>query len=271
MIYVGHGVLEAADKPRFLDRYMLDRSSFAAHLEERRSLYIQIESAVCGNGDALTVDDATVAGADMAMLARELGHEVTLFVNPGQIATADTYWFHRLTLLVDGLGSRVPFDDGEFDCASIAGKVRLRRALKRRLLSIPGESERIRAIAEIGTCLGAQPTGLPEHLRTLTLPELEALRSAGVRLANHGWHHPHYDSLGHDERLDQIRQGREWLNDFHSGSGDGVFACPFGDHDPDDDLLTLAGLWLSANARTPPGLRKGVYNRQEIRLRTLNG
>ena len=266
MIFVAHGVVDAADESGYLGRYMLDRARFQSHLRARVNPFVGLEAAARDNGDALTVDDATVAAAEMAMSARELGHEITLFVNPGQIVSADTYWFHQLTLLVDGLGSRVEFNDEEFDCRTIAEKVRLRRALKRHLLPIRGESERLTALSEIKMTLQAQPTKLPDHLRTLTVLELEALSAAGVRLANHGWHHPHYDYLSSDERLVQIRKGHDWLEDFQSGSGEGVFACPFGDHAPERDLVEFTGLWLSADNRAPLGFSGGVYNRQEIRL-----
>lgn len=266
MIFVAHGVVDAADEFGYLGRYMLDRGRFQSRLRARANPFVGLEAAAYGDGDALTVDDATVAAAQMAMSARELGHEATLFVNPGQIVSGQAYWFHRLTLLVDGLGSRVEFNEEEFDCSTIAEKVRLRRALKGHLLSIRGESERLTALSEIRMNLQARPTRLPDHLRTLTVRELEALSSAGVRLANHGWHHPHYDYLSSDERLAEIRKGRDWLDDFQSGSGEGVFACPFGDHVPDRDLVDFTGLWLSADNRAPLGFRKGIYNRQEIRF-----
>jgi len=266
MIFVAHGVVDAANESGYVARYLPDRDQFRSFLQARAEPFVTLEAAALGYGDALTVDDATVAAAHMAMSARELGHAITLFVNPGQVDSGNTYWFHQLTLLVDGLGSRIAFDDEEFDCTRIAEKVRLRRALKRHLLPIQGESERLTALSGLSMTLQARPAKLPGHLRTLTVPELRALSSAGVRLANHGWQHPHYDHLSSEERLAEIRKGRDWLDDFRPGSGQGVFACPFGDHVPDRELAEFAGLWLSADNRAPPGFRDGTYNRQEIRI-----
>ena len=79
-----HGIAPVVDRERFLHRNLLPAAALEAYLAGAAP-FVTIAEALAGRGNALTIDDATRAGADAALMARAAGHEVTLFVNPGQV------------------------------------------------------------------------------------------------------------------------------------------------------------------------------------------
>src|SRR5215208_1735542 len=97
-----HGVVEGMSTARFCHRNLLDRSEFVHHLTERPP-YLSIAAALAGEGRAITIDDATFAAADAALLAREFGHSVMIFINPYNVLTGTVYFFGILNVLLDRL------------------------------------------------------------------------------------------------------------------------------------------------------------------------
>src|SRR5438132_11668880 len=71
---------------------------------------------------ALTIDDSTAGGARASLIAREEGHEVTLFLNPAQIERRRTYWFSTLDAMLDATRvRRLSFDGEEHELDSRQG------------------------------------------------------------------------------------------------------------------------------------------------------
>ena len=99
-IYALHGVIDRVDGKLFSHRNMTPADRVRARLDTGQKM-VPLADALAGKGDALTIDDATVASAQAALLARQLGHAVTLFVNPWQVADGRAYAFAALHWLLD--------------------------------------------------------------------------------------------------------------------------------------------------------------------------
>ncbi|MGP8231674.1 MAG: hypothetical protein ACLQL2_03285 [Methylovirgula sp.] len=72
-IYALHGVIDHVDTKLFSHRNMTAAGRVQAWLDTQHKL-VPLADALAGKGDALTIDDATVASAQAAMLARQRGH-----------------------------------------------------------------------------------------------------------------------------------------------------------------------------------------------------
>src|SRR5581483_468258 len=115
----------------------------ARHLAGRPEKYVPIDAALAGQGDALTIDDATFAGKHAAELARGHGHAVTLFVNPYHVTLARPYFFHRLSAMLDATAAAaVEFNGQRFALDGVAAREAFRETVKRRLCALALESER---------------------------------------------------------------------------------------------------------------------------------
>src|SRR5438045_1839574 len=100
-IYTMHGVVRDLCVNCFVHRNMLDELQFVDYLNRRRSAFVGVEDALRGVGDALTIDDSTEAAARAAYLAREYGHQVTLFINPYNVENCSPYFFSVLNVALD--------------------------------------------------------------------------------------------------------------------------------------------------------------------------
>src|SRR5437016_674086 len=101
-VYALHGSAPAASPDLFVYRNICDRERLSRWLSALPPL-VPLCDALAGRGSALTIDDATYAAADSALLARELGHEATLFVNPSNIAERTNYSWLVINALLDSL------------------------------------------------------------------------------------------------------------------------------------------------------------------------
>ena len=119
MIYTTHGVVKSFEKQKFCHSGFLDRELFIDHLSNRKEKYVSLEEALEEKGDALTIDDSLMGGFEAAVLCRELGHEVSLFINPSYIQNRSLYWFCLLNIFLDcdkktevfWEGKKYPLDD----------------------------------------------------------------------------------------------------------------------------------------------------------------
>src|SRR5947209_2935477 len=91
VIHLIHGCALLRQNEQQSDRNYVEMIVLRRFLASRVGKYSSFEASM-GN-ISLTVDDSTVGAALACRMAREMGHEVTLFVNPHQIITEAPYFF----------------------------------------------------------------------------------------------------------------------------------------------------------------------------------
>ncbi len=260
-----HGVADGIDPGRFAFRNLLDTGAFSAFLSTTPPM-VPLAGALAGNGTALTIDDATRAGAAAARLARSAGHAVTLFVNAAPVASGTPHFFLLLNSLLDRLdGTPVVFDGRTYQVQTMRGKQALRAVLKEPMRSLTAEHQRLEFVRQLGADWGAGDLDVPAHFATLTLPELASLRDLGVDIQNHGWSHAHHAALTPLDSAGEIKRGREWLR-AELGADARWFAVPFGDSLP-HNVATDCDAWLTLNGAWQTGwIAPSVFNREELHL-----
>jgi hypothetical protein len=263
MIYTMHGVVRSHNKSLLAHQWMTDIEAFGRFLFHRPA-FVSLREALLGSGDALTIDDATQAAFDAAIMARQHGHEVTLFVNSTNVQDNLLYFFHLLSAILDEapqgqlrmLHDRWAPTDGAED------KFIIRRSLKHRMSRIPSEQARQKLIAEMTSDLRLFPQSTPGHLITLSNTQLKKLHAEGVSLENHGANHVDYSVLDETAIQDDIAECRAWL--LASLKVDAqYFAVPFGNVIPRWEFRDeIAKYWFTDNRMLQGGfIGPKVYNR----------
>lgn len=264
MILVAHGAKPNATRLAFIDRNMLNLQRVEDYFQHLPHKLVDLEIALAGEGDALTIDDATRAGAAMASAARQAGHDVTLFVNPGYVSGERPYYFHLLTLLVSRCESCL-YNGNVLPSATVQEKKQVRKLIKHDLLDVPMDDDKLGLVMNLFEENGIEFQGLPDHLQTLTIEDLQHLTDLGVRLENHGWEHPHYRVLTVNQRCSQIRDGKDWLRSFNQNFGD-FFAVPYGDHVPGPEIKFAGSCWFGVAETGRPASRDSYIERVALRL-----
>ena len=261
-IYTLHGVAPNLDLRRFIYRNISDEKKLTAILGRRRA-FVPLKEALAGNGDALTIDDATRASADAALLARQYGHHVTLFVNPGQVDPPRPYSFNLLAVLIDGVSTpSVEISGQRFPARTPADREAIRGRMKQQLRDIESEAERRSLVERLAAEWGNIRLDLPDFLATITKQELKQLRDEGVDIQNHGWSHACHRRLSTAESQSEIDLGKQWLLENLGVTAD-IFAVPFGDVLPSDGVTCPC--WLTLDHRLPVGrLGETVWNRDTL-------
>ena len=265
-VYVVHGVVERPDANALADRNMLSRATFARYLARRPAPFGPLDDAVAGGPDALTVDDGTEAGADAALLAREAGHAVTLFLNGFNVETASPYWFCLLDVAIDRAARPTCRWAGrELSLSRAEARGELRAAAKARIRGLSTEDLRLAAVRELAEDLGVRDLALPAHLAPVSVSRARELAAAGVRVENHGWTHRDPDCGPADLVWEDIAHGQRWLRE-RLAVESLVYAVPFGEAAPPAGMP--AGLvtgWYMASAAVPPGRHEStVFNRRTL-------
>jgi peptidoglycan/xylan/chitin deacetylase (PgdA/CDA1 family) len=262
--YTLHGVAAGVQLSKFAYRNVSEKATLEAILRTRAK-FVPLDQAIAGNGDALTVDDATRASADAALLARQYGHAVTLFVNPGQIESGETYSFLSMAVLLDSVESRtVRFESEDIPFRSARQKNALRERLKVRLRATATETERIAFVNRLAEAWGVNSLTIPAYLKTLTMSELRSLAQAGVDIQNHGWFHDCHENLSTGESVTSIEKGRRWLRE-NLNVDARYFAVPYGDTMPKELTSVDCDLWLTVDHRLPPGMiGDKILNRETL-------
>lgn len=261
-VFALHGIVDRVDGKLFCHRAMTGADRVRARLDTTRKL-VPLADALAGKGDALTIDDATVASARAALLARQLGHAVTLFVNPWQIEDGRAYAFAALHWLLDHVPRRVVTWRGRtWQLATFRQKDRLRAEMKRmlRLHGDPRENDAL--IEELQRTLGVASIDIPDYLQTLTLDQLRELRDSGVDIQNHYW--THLDPAAHTPAkfANEFMRAQTWLA-VKLGVESRLFASPFGDYFPQPEFLADQKVVCLLLSHTHPGgvLQPSVVNR----------
>lgn len=258
-----HGVVHGASQASFCHRNLLDEQRYAQHLRARSEPYVPLEDALVGRGDALTVDDATRAGARAAGIARDLGHSVTFFVNPYHVASGRPYFFSLLNALFDQATIRhVRLGRRSYNLSHADDRKALRYSLRERLASYPTPSAAGLGIKALAGLLGCRGIDLPGHLRVVRAPELSCLLAQGVRVENHGWTHSDLAKRAPPDVIAEIERAREWLLT-NLGCHSRFFAPAFGSFVPEPSYLRAAGgPWLLMTRVLSPGrVGPSVFNR----------
>jgi Polysaccharide deacetylase/DnaB-helicase binding domain of primase len=267
IINTTHGIVENAAAALFTHRNLLDSKAFEHHLRTVEQPYHPLRSALMGEGPALTIDDSTVAAAEAAVMARRLGHAVTIFVNGFQIAERLPYFFSRLNVALDATRSAaLEYDGASWDLSDGISKARFRRAIKKKLAVIGDETRRDVFVTEIAAMLGVTTDFVPRHLCIITENELKALVSLGVDVQNHGWTHSRVGSLSPEAHTEDIRKGREWIRAICGIEAD-LYAVPNGDGLPPESAFEHCRAWFLLDNSRPCGeVSPGVYGRLTLSL-----
>ena len=224
-IYILHGSCAEWRHDLQSMRQYVPEETLRDYLKSRHNLFVDPDSNV--DGDVLTVDDSTRGAFETCMIARQLGHEITLFVNPSQIISGNDYWFSRFDALVDARQAEYcEFQGVTYDLRSREELRRFRFAV-RPLLITASETAAHCILDDIECLLGASGAIVAEHARTITIGEFSALCEAGVRIGNHGWDHQCISALTAQEQRDDLTAAADWLR---AASGQHVsdYAVPFG-------------------------------------------
>ena len=263
-----HGIAPAVIPKTFCFRNICDADTMARYLESVPP-FVPLADAIAGRGDALTIDDAIRGAADAALLARQHGHAVTLFVNPGQIESGGPYAFLVLNALLDSLKDRVcVFEGVKSRIRTHAERQSLRRRIKARLCLLAEEQARFDFVTNLADQWGVTTPEVPPHFRTISLDELLTLRDAGVAIENHGWSHSDHTSLSPAASVREIHKGRAWLQR-ELGVKAAYFASPFGEALPAPEALKYCAMWFAASQLMPAGRRSPhVFNRKFLDLPT---
>jgi hypothetical protein len=257
-VLVMHGTVDRPVPFTFIHRNLLDQAAFAAHLASREMRYVDLVDALNGEGCALTIDDATHASADAALLARRFGHAVTIFVNPFNVVSQTPYTFSVLNALLDAASLRI--GRGKL---SFRRYLRLRRNIKRRLLKVPSEEGRLALLDKIAGRLGVSSLTVTREGSSIDISTLDTLARAGVRIGNHSWTHVNLACLSREGAQREIQRGREWIEARYEATS--AFAVPFGDLLPPFDISDTT--WLLNNSSLFSGfVGNQVLNRRTLRL-----
>jgi Polysaccharide deacetylase len=180
----------------------------------------------------LSVDDSTRGAASACRMARALGHEVMIFVNPQQIAHGREYWFSRLDAILDGRRRDVVSFQGRRFELDARGQIRALRLAVKEQMRLLSEAAGGELLGELAGALRAGFGELEEHAQTMTTSELIDLYRLGVMVESHGWGHRDISRMTSTEFAEDIAMTERWLVE-QLGIRPRHYAVPFG-----TDLLT---------------------------------
>lgn len=249
------------------ERNYVPEDALKRYLDARRVPYQRLADAAKGNADVdvLTIDDSTCGAARACRLAREAGHEVTLFVNPAQITRRRLYWFSRLDAIMDQRKvATAVFDGRELELSPGRQLRAFRLAVKARLMTL-AEADTDILLDEVAARLRAGTVAVAKHARTMTVDDLRELVDQGVRIGNHGWDHRDIAAMTRAEIVDDIRGAQEWFHD-NLGFRPAHYAVPYGlSRLTGRAACEVPGLILLAHAGIKPGFAGDrQWNRRDI-------
>jgi peptidoglycan/xylan/chitin deacetylase (PgdA/CDA1 family) len=235
-IFALHGVVDRVRSGSFCHLNMVEADRLRALLCLKRK-FVPLSAALEGRGRALTIDDATEAAARTALLARHLGHAVTLFVNPWQVEDGRAYAFSWLSALVDQIDQESFHWNGQaFELASLGGKQAFRAAVKRLMRRQVLPEQNYEVLEQLRAKFAIERVDIPAHLSCLSLEQLRQLQDEGVDIENHYWSHLDPAAHTHAQFVIDWRRAQEWLGD-SLGVRSKFFASPFGEFLPPREFL----------------------------------
>ena len=238
MIYNIHNIVTCYDPTRMAHRNCIDYTKFYHYLRHCNN-FDDIDSIFeHGDGNVLTIDDATMGAFDAAMLCDRFRKYATFFINPYYIEKGKTYYMHYLSLMIDSVQNKqILYQGEEFDLANKKKKKEFRKKIKLDLCAINDEEERIAYIEEAFQKSTSELI-VPYHLQTMSLKHLRNIAdSKYIRIEYHGWTHTALQSMNEEQLLSDIEKSRSWLKDTLRKDFN-YFCIPFGWND--DKLSNLS-------------------------------
>jgi len=264
MICVTHGIISSYSTERISHALCLPTSRVELHLRSRRRKYVPLAQAIAGGGDALTVDDATYAALELALMARRCGHAVSWFVNGSHVENRIEYFPFQISCMVDDTrAAACRFDGRTWNLKTMMGRRALRSHIKCQYMRMRSQGEIMELVDTVADSLQCDSKHAESSLRTVGTAELAKAVLAGVDLQNHGWGHLNPQGLSEEERTAEVMQNDEYLSQFRRAITP-VFAPPFG------QCVTRATpeyFVLLANRGLAPSYKEGnVINRGDFLL-----
>lgn len=265
MIYITHGVMPGWRPERISHALFNPEWLFALHLQNRLQKYVSLAEAVAGEGDALTIDDATYGGLRAALLAAKWGHAVSWFVNGLNVEQGLPYFPFQFSRMIDDTQrSDCEFKSRHWSLRSNMDRRAFRQHLKDQYMRMGTQGQIQDLLRQISSCLEVDSDGLEWALRTVGSQELSVASAAGVELQNHGWSHLSPSSLTETELAMEAALNEEYLSQFRQ-SGIRVYAPPFGRQvsfkPAVSDFVLLADRSVPSSCRV-----ENVVNRADLRL-----
>ena len=227
MIFVTHGVVDNLNPRRISHALMLSRQAFIRHLQQRPAKYVPIAQAILGLGDALTVDDATLAALDQVLLARRFGHAVTWFVNGENVEEKLTYFPFQLSWMMDETSAPECLFEGRlWSLRTLPERKGFRRFLKVAYMSFTERQQIISLLEDLTLQLNLPGSIGLASLGTASRQNLQHAVRCGVDLGNHGWDHLNPRSLSSSTCVAGIATNRAWIETLQPDHG--IYAPPYG-------------------------------------------
>lgn len=265
LIYLTHGVVPHWSSERISHALFVPEWLFVLHLQQRCTKYVSLTQALAGEGDALTIDDATHGGLRAARLALRYGHAVSWFVNGIHVERALPYFPFQISSMIDDTRqSDCRFEGRTWELQSSAARRALRQYLKQLYMGMRGEEEIAQLVAAVSSSLGVDSAATEKALRSVTSADLAAAAAAGIDLQNHSWRHLNPLLLSDSERTAEAALNEDYLSQFRKATTR-AYAPPFGEQvslkSNVNDFVLLADRSLAS------GHRKGnIVNRQDLLL-----
>lgn len=266
MILACHGIVNNCNATSLLHKNMIDRKKFYLFLKNLNYKLVDIEVAINGNGNALTIDDATYASASAALLAKKMGHEVTIFINPYNIENSKTLFSSLINVAVETFNEEyIIIENCKYLAITYSHKKQIRKLIKEKILELNNEHESLNLLQNIfkGFNLNLK---VPYYLKTISKNHLYYLQGRGIRIENHGWMHSNLFALNSNAIRDNIQLSKDWLyNELKIISN--FYAVPYGLALPDNYNEKLVQTWLTLDPDYSEGYRNSlVYNRKSLSI-----
>ena len=265
-VFVAHGV--TAERQGLAFRNCIGIDTAVAFLRECKTPLVRLEHLNATGGDALTVDDSTMAGAQFCRLARSLGHEVTFFINPSNVELSMPHWFVVLDSALDASArSETVFGGRQFSLRGRRDRKTFRSAVKTAIRQCGTDDEVEEVLREALSGLDVRDPQISAELLPPSVNELRDLLRCGVVIESHGWSHLEVRTLTDDAFRRHIAYSRQWLSAV-LGVESTAYAVPFGESVVASHLRENMAIYVLADSNMPAGCAgDSLLNRVEIPLR----
>lgn len=261
VIHTIHGTVKNWNYYSECHRLYVNENRFIQYLETLPYKYSRLDSV--DKTPAMTIDDSTKAGAEACIIARDMGHNVTLFINPWQIISQTLYPINLLDFAIDQRKkSKIHINDKYFDLSNRNTRRIFRNLIKESLKVLRTEAA-INKVATIFEMLNASMTQFPDFIKPITIDELLLLKKLNVNIENHGWSHLDISSLNLEELNDDIVRSQRWIFDQLEVKSL-LYAVPFGKIMLPRRLQKLVKVCYLLDDKKPLGLNGKHWNRLDI-------
>ena len=224
-LHMLHGCSPEWDNQQECFRNYVPVSALRSFLDRRPRAYGKWNEI--GGVDHLSIDDSTRGAAAACRLARSLGHEVTLFVNPRQIDIGQPYFFSLLDSVLDNRRrNTLRFNGVDFDVSRREQRRSFRISVRAKLSMIDYEPA-VSVVMQLAEMLQSVSIEVKEHAHIITRDELRQLQQIGVTVGNHGWTHADISHLSPSEFCYHITEADKWIAEV-LGTAPFGYAVPFG-------------------------------------------